>query len=128
MLVSAYLYRGLPRDALDLARRGEADLLLSEEMVEALARVLAYPKFGLSTQEVAQVLNDLRGFATYLEVRDTAQVIEEDPTDNAILALARAGAASFIVSGDRHLLKLSAFEGIPILSVREFLEQFRKTW
>ena len=32
------------------------------------------------------------------------------------------GRADYIVSGDRHLLKLSAYEGIPIITVRQFMD------
>ncbi len=108
-----------------MARRGEAHLLVSRDTVEEFARVLGYAKFGLAADEIAQILADLRTFAEYVEVNEIVSVIVEDPTDNIFLNLARAGEASYIVSGDRHLLVLERFEGIPILSVRAFLEKIR---
>lgn len=126
VLLSAYLYRGLPRQALDVARRGEADLLVSRETVGEFARVLGYVKFGLSADEIVQILADLRTFAEYVEVNEMVSAVAEDPTDDIFLSLARAGGASYIVSGDRHLLVLERFEGIPILSVRAFLVEIRR--
>lgn len=108
-----------------MARQGEADLLVSRETVAEFARVLAYEKFSLAAHEIAEILDDLRGFAEYIRVDETVSVIAEDPTDNIFLSVARAGRASHIVSGDRHLLALESFEGIPILSVRVFLETIR---
>ncbi len=108
-----------------MARRGEVDLIVSRETVEEFARVLAYPKFGLSAVEIAEILADLRAFAEYVELDETVAAISEDPTDNVFLALARAGRATHIVSGDHHLLDLGSFEGVRILSVRAFIEQVR---
>jgi len=52
---------------------------------------------------------------------DVAGAIPDDPDDEEILACAVDGRADLIVSGDRHLLALGAFRGIPILSPRDFL-------
>jgi predicted nucleic acid-binding protein len=40
-----------------------------------------------------------------------------------VLACALDGQADLIVSGDRHLLDLGEYQGIPILTAREFLER-----
>ena len=46
----------------------------------------------------------------------------DDPDDDRVLECAIAGRANYLVSGDRHLLKLSRFEGVAILSVRQFMD------
>ena len=51
-------------------------------------------------------------------------VIRDDPSDDKFLECALAGEAAFIVSGDKHLLRLSVFEGIEILSPRDFLQRY----
>jgi len=48
-------------------------------------------------------------------------LIHEDPQDNMFLECAIAAHAGFIISGDRHLRKITAFRGIPIVSPREYL-------
>lgn len=52
-----------------------------------------------------------------LEVR----VISEDPDDNAVLTCAKEGDATYIVTGDGHLLTLREYEGIKIVTPAEFL-------
>jgi putative PIN family toxin of toxin-antitoxin system len=46
-----------------------------------------------------------------------------DPDDDAVLATAIAAQAEVIVTGDNDLLILRKYEGIPILSPRQFLER-----
>lgn len=79
VLVSAYLYRGLPRHALNVARRGEVALLASSDTVSEFARVLAYSKFGLAVEEISEILDDLRTFAEHVEVREAVSAIAEIP-------------------------------------------------
>jgi predicted nucleic acid-binding protein len=47
--------------------------------------------------------------------------VTADPDDDAILACALAAGADAIVSGDRHLLDLKVYEGIPIVTAAEAL-------
>jgi uncharacterized protein len=46
----------------------------------------------------------------------------DDPDDDEVLACAVAARADAIVTGDIHLLKLGAFETIPIVTVTRALE------
>lgn len=48
-------------------------------------------------------------------------VIEKDPSDNRYLECAVATGASYIVTGDPHLLKLKEYRGVVILKPAEFL-------
>ena len=121
VLISGYLWKGPARIALEKVRSGEWILLVSEETIEELIRVLAYNKFGLKPDEIAPIIDDLAQISQFVEVRTPVQAIKDDPTDNIFLSLAIDGMADAIVSGDHHLLNLNEFRGIPILTVREFL-------
>lgn len=50
-------------------------------------------------------------------------VITADPTDNRFLECAVAGHADAVISGDRHLLRLKQFRGIPIVPPAAFLRR-----
>jgi predicted nucleic acid-binding protein len=49
-------------------------------------------------------------------------VIQDDPDDNRVLECAVKGSADYIVTGDRHLLRLGSYEAIAIVTVRQFLD------
>ena len=51
--------------------------------------------------------------------------VKNDPPDNRILEAAIDGKASYIVSGDKDLLRLKKFKGVKILTASKFLEKFR---
>lgn len=53
------------------------------------------------------------------------KLIKEDPADNLFLNCAVVSNASFIISGDKHLLKLKKIQDIPIIKIRDFLEKFQ---
>lgn len=122
VLISGYLWKGLPRRAIDKFRRGEWIHLVSEETVEELIRVLAYAKFGLKPAEIEPIIRDLMAISEYVKVRSKIELVKADPTDNIFLNLAIDGQADVIVSGDHHLLDLKEFNDISIISVRKFLD------
>jgi putative PIN family toxin of toxin-antitoxin system len=51
-------------------------------------------------------------------------VIADDLSDIKFLECALAGKADFIKSGDKHLLKLISFAGIPILKTADFFNKY----
>lgn len=63
-----------------------------------------------------------RAWADLVDPETLLDIIMEDPDDNRVLECAVAGRADYIVSGDRRVLKLKAYAGIPILTARQFLD------
>ena len=70
VLISGYLWTGPPRRALEHARRGRYTLLISQQTIEEFIRILGYPKFGLTAEEIVPILADLASFAEFVEVRE----------------------------------------------------------
>jgi len=68
---------------------------------------------------------DLVGYAMSLaslfEVAEGPSIVLADPDDDAFLRCAQAAEATYVVSGDHHLLDLGTYAGIPIVTVRDFL-------
>lgn len=70
-------------------------------------------------------LSRIQGYATVVKPTITLDAVPDDPDDNRVLECALAGDADFIVTGDKHLLRLGAYKHIPILTVRKFLQATR---
>lgn len=61
--------------------------------------------------------------AALISPTGAATGISRDPDDDTILALAAIGRADAIISGDRDLLELVTYEGIPILTPAQFMQR-----
>ena len=100
-------------------------LLLSPPILEEILRVLRYPRFRhlirLTAAELDGLVESLLLDAEWTPGRLTVNVITRDPSDNMFLACAVEGRADYIVSGDRDLLALESYQGIPIVRAAEFL-------
>lgn len=119
--ISALFWKGPPRVIYDLIRDGKLFMLLSAEMEKEFIRVLGYPKFGLTAQEIPPFIRDLRMHSSFIETSSRIIAIPADPTDNIFLDCAVDGKADYIISGDKHLLDLYSYNGVQILKARDFL-------
>lgn len=100
------------------------DLLFSDATLEELAEVLSRPKFEkyFSRQERSEFFRLLSTIS--LRIPFTRVVTAcRDPKDNKFLALALEGNAQAVITGDRDLLTLHPFLGIPILTPAGFLHE-----
>ena len=62
----------------------------------------------------------------FVKVTNKLEVIQEHPADNKFLECALAAKANYIVSGDKHLLKVVSYKKLKILSVNNFLQLINK--
>ena len=122
---------GPPAQVLDAWRERQYLLVISPAIVAEIRTTLNYPrirrKYAVTDEDVEQLIALLEQDA--LLVPGDASVagsIPQDPVDEMVLACALDAQADLIVSGDHHLLDLGAYESIPILTVRQFLERLQK--
>jgi hypothetical protein len=120
------IWGGLPAEIVEAAEDGRISIMLSEEIVGEIARILSYPRLreiyegaGVSREELVETV--LR-ISQLVEVKSRVNLIQEDPSDNKFLECALDGHADYVVSGDDHLLKIEHYQRIRILSVRQFLK------
>jgi putative PIN family toxin of toxin-antitoxin system len=125
VLVSAIIFGGSPEDVLLLVRSGSVRLVISSATLDELRRVLRI-QFRFTDEAAFRAETLLRAIADIVEPEETVADISDDPEDNRVLAAATVGHTDFIVSGDRHLLRLTSFRGIPIVTVRRLLDYLAK--
>ena len=127
VLISAILFGGPPREALNLVISGTVDCSLSLAILDELRDVLRRPKFGFSPEQSVNVLEELHAVCDIINPMVQINVITTDPDDNRILECAIESNATLIVSGDRHLLDLIEFRGIKIVTPIAYLKMVKDT-
>ena len=124
ILISALLGEtSLPAQLLSRWRQGRFELLTSANQLDELMRVTRYPRLRerLSPALAGRLINEWRRLAVVVEKLPSLEVAP-DSDDDHLLALAVAGRADFLVTGDKHdLLAIGRYEGTPIITVRPFL-------
>jgi len=124
ILCSALLTPGGPTDRLYGAwREGRFQLMTSEEQLEEFRRVARYPRLRtfIEPSAAGAMHNELRRLAVLI-VKLPVVDASADPADNFLLAMAQAGEADVLVTGDKHdLLSLKVFQRTRIITARQFL-------
>ena len=88
--------------------------------------MLGYPKFKLDQADIESLLADILPWTETVEMNTSHDAIESlrDEDDAVFIHLAQATGATFLVSGDKHLLELrGTFPELHIVSLAEFMEQ-----
>lgn len=124
VLVSAILFGGLPRQLLEAALAGDLDLVTSQPLLAELETVLTR-KFDFPTSMTASIRAELEALSEIVEPGRTMRVTRTK-ADDLVLATAVAGEAEVLVTGDKELLAMESYEGIPIQSARELVERLEE--
>lgn len=120
IVVSAIVFGGKPWEIIKLALQKKIYLFTSPQLIIELAETLRH-KFNYSEERGFLTLRLYEEIASKVTPRRRIKKIIQDPSDNHVLETAVTARADFIVSGDKHLLKLKRFRGIPIVTAGEFL-------
>ena len=80
-------------------------------------------KFKLPPEKVKEFLEIIVFNSQIVYPKKKLNIVKKDPEDNKILECALEAKASFIISGDRHLLEIKEYKGIKIISAKEFLSE-----
>ena len=124
VFVSGVFFAGPPYRILEAWRDGKLQRVVSQEILEEYQRVgetLAEQLPGINLQPIIDLVT------TNAEIFPN-QVLPgsvcEDPDDDKFIACAIASRCKVIVSGDRHLWKVSGFGGIKVMRPRQFIDEY----
>jgi putative PIN family toxin of toxin-antitoxin system len=122
VLVSAFLKGGVSRKLLlDLLQT--QNVVLSAPMLAELADVLSREKFGVKAEAVNRYISILIRQTIVVPFVSNIKIVLEDPDDDIVLNTAISGKADYIVSGDKHLLKIANYNHIQIVTVNGFIQK-----
>lgn len=107
-------------------KEGKFKLVVSAEILKELAAVLYRPHLKINPSDIKELFRLIKEKAIRVTLSHPFINVCRDPKDNFILELAVKSGADCIVTGDEDLLVLSPFEGLPIITLKEFLSRLRR--
>ena len=104
---------------------GDYELCTSVAILAELARKLE-GKFDWEKRNIVQLITSISNVAAVLKTEPWLKVLSDDP-DNRILECALKAETNFLVTGDKHLLKLRSYENFKIITLSAFLKMLQQT-
>lgn len=123
VLISALLFGGIPGKLIALWKKGTIQPLASSEVIDEYLRVIAYPKFRLTEDEIGYLL--YREILPYFKIVIAEQgqsIVTADSSDDKFIWCALSGKAEYIITSDKHLLSIKHHQGISIRTPSAFLK------
>jgi putative PIN family toxin of toxin-antitoxin system len=97
-------------------------LLYSQQLIDEFIEVAQRPKFKIyfSSEDLQELLLEMNQRSHFIEVSSVVNICA-DPKDNFLLALAKDGKATHLLTGDKDLRVLNKFGKTKILTLTEYL-------
>ena len=124
VFVSGVFFSGPPFQILQAWRNGEIQMVISLEILEEYTRVGEILAEEYPARNLRRILEYVAKAAVVYSAPPLQERVCDDPDDDKFLACALASNSKVVVSGDKHLLKSSGYQGIEVLKPRDFLEKY----
>jgi uncharacterized protein len=118
VVIAAFVARGACHELLEHCERHH-EIVTSEYILHEFETKLLR-KFRVPAARAAEAVALVRSRTLVVEPAELSAPACRDPDDDRVLATAVQGGCACIVTGDRDLLVLGAYEEIPILSPQAF--------
>ena len=107
-----------------LLKGNHVKLLFSQELLEEFIEVAKRPIFKkyFSQQDIKNLLSKINTKAEFITVKSNVTICR-DAKDNFLLALAKDGKASHLITGDSDLLVLNKISKTEILTITSYLSK-----
>lgn len=126
VFVSGVFFGGTPGRVLEAWRDGRAEVVLSREIIAEYVRVGEELAARFPGVDLGPALELLAVSTTLVDSTQLPEPVSRDPDDDKFLACALAAGADCVVSGDRDLLDVSPYEGVVVLTPRDFCNQLEQ--
>jgi len=124
VFVSGVFFKGPPNQILNAWRDGKLELVMSSDIFEEYLRVATILAEQFPPVNLHEILGFVKKEAEFLAAPALSEKVCDDPDDDKFLACALASNVNIIVSGDKHLLRISGYQNIEILKPKVFVNMY----
>ena len=124
VFISGIFFSGPPSKILKAWADQKFHLVLSEQILDEYQRVSEDLSSKFPSIDIAPIIELITIHGLFIDTHGYTLPVCEDPDDNKFIECAVASNCKIIISGDKHLLKLSEFRGIVILNPRDFVDKY----
>ncbi len=124
VFISGIFFSGPPHRILKAWRDGLFQIVLTRKILEEYERVGSVLEQQFSAIDLTPMLDLVAINAELVPDKTLPIPVCSDRDDDKFIACALASKSRFIVSGDKHLLSVSGFQGIEIITPRSFVEKY----
>jgi|SRR3989344_659800 len=125
-VVSGIFWKGDPHKILNFVANGDLENITSKEIFDEHEDVCfrdeILDKTGKDLKDIKNSLDELKKHSKFVKPKQGFDGVKDDPKDNKFLDAAYEGKSEYIVTRDKHLLKLKDFKGIKIVKPEYFLD------
>ena len=106
VFVSGIFWTGSSYDVLNSWKDVRFTLVTSPSCISEIVKVLSDFKIRLPDETIREWVDLIVQNSEIVEPKEKIDIVKDDPNDNIFVETAVAGNADYIVSQDKHLLKL----------------------
>ena len=124
VFISGIFFSGPPSQILEAWRNQSIQILFSQKILDEYQKVAEALAVKFPTVDILPILELVTIHGQLVDAQGLEISVCEDPADDKFFECAVAGKCKTIVSGDKHLLKLSGYQEIMVLKPRDFMEKY----
>jgi putative PIN family toxin of toxin-antitoxin system len=124
VFISGIFFSGPPSQILQAWKNKKLRIILSQDIIDEYHRVVESLSSKYPTIDIFQIIELVTVHGQFVDTAGLDITICEDPDDNKFIECAIAGDTKIIVSGDKHLLKITGYQGIAVFRPREFVDRY----
>jgi putative PIN family toxin of toxin-antitoxin system len=131
VIVSGTFWTGICFRILELISKDKFKIVVSYSILEEYERIINSSEILDRTTLIQQArvnsLNQILQNAIVVEPQQNVKIVIDDKDDNKFIDVAIEGLANYIITQDKHLLKIKEYKGIKIITPEEFYEMVKDT-
>jgi len=124
VFISGIFFSGPPSQILKAWENQSFQIVLSQQILDEYQRVAEDLSSKFPMIDMLPIIELVTIHGQFINTQGFDISVCEDPDDDKFIECAVAGKCKTIISGDRHLLKLTGYQGITVLNPRNFVDKY----